>query len=348
MKIKSKLIAGGLMTVVACALVGSITGTFAWYQYSTSATASLHGVTVGASRGLEFRFKTGQDTYTEWASGNLNWATIKTYVAANKNNADSVELLPVSNGDNNGEQALNAKWYGNPNETSSLPEITDGNGYLQFEVYARLKEKTGSGNSDYVLPDAKLFVTDIQGVIRKETSANVYQENTELEKALRMHVSFAGYEASGNETAIEDTNFVVNPVHANGAASETVTLSASLSKPSYDWDGSPAASPVVYKLPTRGAGNEDTIGTLTTLTHASVMPNATYTSGKYGTIKADTAGTGLGLKITITLWLEGFTKLDYDSDSTTTNDTSEWWNFNANLDQDVFAGLEFTAVKDAA
>ena len=52
MKIKNKLIAGGLMSVVACALVGSITGTFAWYQYSMNSTISMRGVSIAKSNNL--------------------------------------------------------------------------------------------------------------------------------------------------------------------------------------------------------------------------------------------------------------------------------------------------------
>ena len=53
MKLKSKLISSGLITAVTCALVGSITGTFAWYGYSTRATATLTGTSIYKAANLQ-------------------------------------------------------------------------------------------------------------------------------------------------------------------------------------------------------------------------------------------------------------------------------------------------------
>lgn len=53
MKLKSKLISSGLVTAVTCALVGSITGTFAWYGYSTRATAVVGGKVTSKAANLQ-------------------------------------------------------------------------------------------------------------------------------------------------------------------------------------------------------------------------------------------------------------------------------------------------------
>ena len=53
MKLNTKIITTGLMTMITCALVGSITGTFAWYAYSTRATAELTGTTFGKAANLQ-------------------------------------------------------------------------------------------------------------------------------------------------------------------------------------------------------------------------------------------------------------------------------------------------------
>ena len=65
MKLKTKFTVGGLMTALTCALVGSITGTFAWYGYSTRATATLPGTMVAAAANLEIGIVDADPTITE-------------------------------------------------------------------------------------------------------------------------------------------------------------------------------------------------------------------------------------------------------------------------------------------
>ena len=75
MKIKSKLIAGGLMSIVSCALVGSITGTFAWVQYSNNATASMHGVSVNTTQNIQLKLekKRTDSTAADYDSNDYDW-----------------------------------------------------------------------------------------------------------------------------------------------------------------------------------------------------------------------------------------------------------------------------------
>ena len=343
MKIKNKLIAGGLMSVVACALVGSITGTFAWYQYSTKGTVSMHGISVGTSQNLQYRFQTGENAYTQWAEGNLDWATIKDHVASAQLDSDNLfKLAPVSNGqigsgDTLGLAQLNSTWYGNPAGGEQLPETTTG--FLQFTFYTRLVEKDGAvgtnDTEDAVAVAGKLFVTHIAGLIQKEESEQNPVRNAVLEKALRMHVNFG-----------DAKYFVVNPADATGTS---VTLSATLDyQRQYDWESS-AATAKTYTLPVNGSA-----GTLVSKDHSYVLGvDDTANSGKlkndnniYGTLPADANG----LKVTVTLWLEGFTALTGQDDPTTslTTDTrtSNWWDFEANIDQNVYAGFELSAIKD--
>lgn len=53
MKLNGKLIIAGLTSALICGLVGSITGTFAWYGYSTRATATIAGTAINAGANLE-------------------------------------------------------------------------------------------------------------------------------------------------------------------------------------------------------------------------------------------------------------------------------------------------------
>ena len=57
---KKKMIVTSLSVAMAAALVGSISGTVAWYQYSTRASASMVSVAAGTSRDLQVS-RTGAD-----------------------------------------------------------------------------------------------------------------------------------------------------------------------------------------------------------------------------------------------------------------------------------------------
>jgi len=62
MKIKNKFLMGALLTVSSLGVVGSITGTYAWFSYNTKSPISYHGVTTGDTENLQI--KTATDT--EW------------------------------------------------------------------------------------------------------------------------------------------------------------------------------------------------------------------------------------------------------------------------------------------
>ena len=297
MKIKSKLIAGGLMTTVACALVGSITGTFAWIQYSNSATASVHGVSINVKNNIEWNFDPVNHP-TDWHITNMTWNDIKAGIDATKldDQTGEFKLLPVSNGANNGSQALvvnnNAEtWYGNPDGTSdTLPAATSG--YLQFSFYVRIAETDDGQNYEY--PAGKLYVTDIAG----------NTEDDKMDFALRMHVHLG-------ETDSADSFFLVNPTTS---ATEDVLLSADYKKVTqYDWmteaQVNAAAETITYKLPDRTTSTD--AGHLITLPHSTVLhtvSNGVVTNaGKNADIPASTNQNQTnGCKVTVTLWLEGF------------------------------------------
>ena len=332
MKIKNKLIAGGLMSVVACALVGSITGTFAWYQYSNSATASMHGVSIGASQNIQMKM---DDANAEWINGNLDWDDIYPYLSQTQSaqldaTTHDFKLAPVSNGSNNGNSALTKvnnveTWYGNPDGSQDkLPVVTTG--YLQFSFYVRIAETDGSPNDQtqglkYTYPAGTLYVTDIAGV------ASV------MDFALRMHVNMG-----------DSSYFVVNPTDEDA---DTVNLSADLVQSrKYDWENSATDTTITYSLPIGSAA----AGDLVSLAHSAVKPTKNATTGKLENGKSVAIPANTGVKLTVTLWIEGFANSEEDNDQTATVDeskTSQWWDIEATVGDQIKAGFELTAVKNA-
>ena len=342
MKIKmNKLLAGGLMTVVACALAGSITGTFAWYQVSNRSTVSMHGASVGSSQNLQFAWASdAPDTGTgAWSSDNLTWADIKAHATrkgatiGSGENAVNDALYPASNGANAGSAALNATWYKNPTGGTTLPEVEkEGEGasahyvdgyFVQFTFYARYQE-VSSATPNY--PAATIYVDEIASKVVDRTAQNA--KNATF--ALRMHVQMGA-----------STYFVVNPYDT---ATSTVTLSSTYTEipGQYDWSGddndNPAGTAVTVGLP-----DATTPGSLVALAHADVIQEFNSDGSLKSSdqvSKSVTTSTSAGVPITVTFWLEGFAQSDInDADS-------DWWDAATTVGDVLDFGFELRAVKN--
>ena len=321
MKIKNKLIAGGLMSVVACALVGSITGTFAWYQYSNQSTVSMKGASIGSSQNLQLAWASNaQDTGTgAWTTANLTWADIKAHATMKGSGDNNEDLLPSSQGGNNGEQALSGNWYGNPTGGTTLPNVTSATSgyYVQFTFYARYQEIKGS-QPNY--PSATIYVDQISNKTIAENAADVTF-------ALRMHVKMG-----------DSTYFLVNPYDTG---SKSVTLSSTYSEVAsqYDWT-TPAGTPVTVGLP-----SADSPGTLTTLKHEDVVSTFNADGSVNSAKKSVATSTASGVPITVTFWLEGFAQ-QQEGDSAA-QVASDWWDAATTVGTDLQFGFQLRGVKDA-
>ena len=328
MKIKNKIIVGGLMSVVSCALVGSITGTFAWYQVSNKATVSMHGKSVGIAKNLELKLASWQN----WQTKNLTWADIAKEIDSSNTTGTALDLKPLSNGANtDGKSNLNTRtngqntetaWWGNPEGGKDLPEASDG--FIQFKFKARYVESDGTTTS---YPAASLYITDIA----KAALANA---SPDITNALRVHIDFG------------DTQCLFNPFDADG---DEVTLSATIAADNdsskYDWTDGQA---VTYQLPQDRGSNgaySNAAGEQTVLSHDEVKQNLKDDGSVDSTDQVKVLGTipssdnGDGLEITVTAWLEGFAN---QSDAVQSN----WWNLEATVGTDMQFGFQLAAFKD--
>lgn len=344
MKIKSKLIAGGLMSIVSCALVGSITGTFAWVQYSNNATASMHGVSVNTTQNIQLKLEKKRTDSTaadydsndyDWFSGNLVWndstkplQSIKSLFAASELSGDNYLLTPVSNGVSDGTKALNANWYGNPNgQSNQLPSVASG--YMQFSFNVRLAETIGSTTS---YPAGKLYVTDIASKIWTGNDIN----NNKISFALRMHINLG-----------DQKYFVVSPSNQDG---ESTTLSARYIKETkYDFEETAKLSYVDYQLPQaqysqieeeadQNSGNptgihagdfKENAGSLVSLPFSDIFPTQVANTAELNSPYSVNIPANSSVKVTVTVWLEGFAQ--YQKAEATYYSADEAIAFNAAL-----------------
>ena len=304
----NKLLAGGLMTVVACALAGSITGTFAWYQYALNSTVSMHGVSVSTSKNLYLK----GEYSTDFATDDLQWADLAGL------NADKVALRPTSNGKNNGSSALNEStanksgWYANPDGVAADMaglELTSSDGYI-FQTTIQAKYEVRENNQVDISKQATLYVSDI--------ASKLVAENAKIGPALRMHINL------GNQKYI-----LVNPADSTGG---TTNLTATYTRTTqYEWDTNGDATTntnIDYQFM-----DGQNVATQVCLGH-SVAENPT----NYGI----TVTSGTAVNVVVTLWIEGFAEIDNSDD----NLENVWWNESETRLNEFWTGFELT-VKEA-
>lgn len=113
MKIKKKsIIIPAFTLLVGASLAGSISGTIAWYQFSTRANAAYIGVSGGQSGNLHIRFAGQSDD--EWVS-RITWKDVETYLASTTEKYGE-KLAPVTLGSITKDAAIadDADFYSNP------------------------------------------------------------------------------------------------------------------------------------------------------------------------------------------------------------------------------------------
>lgn len=173
---KNRLIVPALTLLAGLTLAGSISGTIAWYQYSTRANGAYLGMSGGTTGNLQLRLDGG-----EWLT-RLTKNDIASYLAAN-NLGQKVQ--PITSGDMDKDDALPADFYRNPiagKGEYSKWQKADGSNYVSLPLELRFVERNGSGENnvakDVYLSDLYIAAEDANGTAKKD-----------LSDAIRFHVA---------------------------------------------------------------------------------------------------------------------------------------------------------------
>ena len=173
---KNRLIVPALTLLAGLTLAGSISGTIAWYQYSTRANGAYLGMSGGTTGNLQLRLNGG-----EWLT-RLTKNDIASYLAAN-NLGQKVQ--PITSGDMDKDDALPADFYRNPiagKGEYSKWEKADESNYVSLPLELRFVERNGSGENnvakDVYLSDLYIAADDANGTVKKD-----------LSDAIRFHVA---------------------------------------------------------------------------------------------------------------------------------------------------------------
>lgn len=293
---KAKMMVSTLAIIAGAATVGSISGTVAWFQYNTRVTAAYVGTTASTTGALQI--KVGDGEYAP----DLKSSDISTYLTSVSNNTT---VKPMTFG------ALTA--------TSELPDAGYGAPVYQYFAYDTWQ---AAAATDYIVLPLTVKYTTVEKTPAALSGKSVWlndlriQQHTGAEKdvssAIRVHVSTASSNHLFSATAA---------TVASGAQLDLNNDSKNDIEPTdrahYDFDGD--GTPGTY-------GDNGSI--------VSVAPTSVYPTDNNGTL---TGGSALGttdsngeLKITVTIWLEGWAKL---------NDKVIWDVAYQNLQFDV--GMQF-------
>ena len=174
---KNRIIVPALSILVGITLAGSVSGTIAWYQYSTRANAAYLGMSGGTTGNLQLRLDGG-----EWLA-RLTRRDVDNYLSSH-NLATNVQ--PITSGNMNKGDAVPADLYKNPiagRGEYSKWEKADQSNYISIPLELRYVQSDGVEENniakDVYLSDLFINTTDNNNANNKK----------DLSDAIRFHVA---------------------------------------------------------------------------------------------------------------------------------------------------------------
>ncbi len=190
---KTKFVVAALITCSTAALVGSVSSTIAWYQYSTRVTAIYLGASAGTRGNLKIRIK-----------GTDNWITDLTYkdvanYLAEQNKGQLVQ--PITSGSMNADDAIKTNdnggmvFYQNPD--GGVPAERVGYDNLSWKLaddsmYVSIPLELAfdiDNNDGHAFLEKDVYISDL--LIQGDWKNDVDPENKkeDLSSAVRVHIS---------------------------------------------------------------------------------------------------------------------------------------------------------------
>lgn len=198
---KTKLALTGLISAMSLAFIGSIGGTFAWYQYSTLATAAYSGTSAKCTENLQVAVG---DSNNLTFHSDLKIKDIADYLKSQRadSDADTVNYLkPVSAG-NQAKDAALATLKSNPvyqEAKFDQWENAVNTDYVTFPLTFRVVDVDGKKDGVTLLnQDTKLALSDIT-IEGKNTEGNNTEDKVDISDSIRVQFSSTGEKAEGSE-----------------------------------------------------------------------------------------------------------------------------------------------------
>lgn len=185
---KAKLLVGTLAVVATAATVGSISGTVAWFQYSTRSTVAYKGAAAHCSESLQIRINAGNESTYPWKQ-DLTSTEIGTYLGTIRSTPANT-LHPVTSGAlEQGKVATDL--YKNP--IYQYPDMSDWGtatataDYVVIPLQLRVLDLNGAAPASATYLAKKIYVTDVTIAADVANGSGMY----DFSSAVRVGVSAA-------------------------------------------------------------------------------------------------------------------------------------------------------------
>ena len=317
----NKIIIPAAMLAVGVALVGSISSTLAWYQYSTKAQAAYIGTSVGQSENLEIQRKD-----EHWVT-NLTSSEVEKLAGADVKAKNLIPVTPRIAG--NGILAKDAALPDAATFENSIETGVAGYGeqrgdvetnYVQFTLKIHYKQL--DSQASYKAKKLKLADLTIM------ENASAASENGDLYKAIRVHFSAGESNRLYANNGVSTDETITTVTHGNLDTDNNGDFDKTLG---YEWEQQSQQS-VIYGI----ADSQQ------------VAYNSSYADNlnwEIGTLPADDVN---GLAVTVTIWLEGWQKLagfpNGNADNSGEQPKSAMWDPLKYVNKKFNVGMRFQAV----
>lgn len=183
---KVKLLVGTMAIAAVAATVGSISGTVAWFQYSTRSTVAYKGAAAHCTENLQIRINAGTESQYPWTQ-DLTSTAIGTYLTATRSTAANT-LRPVTSGEL-AQGAVASTLYKNPiyqyPDMANWGEATATEDYVVIPLQLRVLDLNGNTTANYLAK--KIYVTDVTIAADSANTSPHY----DFSSAIRVGVSAA-------------------------------------------------------------------------------------------------------------------------------------------------------------
>ena len=349
MKMPRKVVISSLTLLSAITLAGSISGTFAWYQYSTRAIVAYEGTSAHCSKLLQLSVDDGQTWGSDIKDSQLpsvSFAPVTTG-AQEKDAPLSLKHRTMPVYDDNGNPTgatkdISSFFYAQPDRGQGLYDnwlLASDTSYAQFDILIKVKDIDGNDTETNLAND--VYLTDL-------TILDADQNNSlDLANAVRVHIS-SEYTDNG---AVERNNFLFATESEETEVGGFLDIDedGEYDVVGYEWDrhtclyGAGDFIPATYD----SEGNkltDDSYENAPSQYSYKVEDNSIIAKEVNNTIVGGTpigktsATGGEYLKVTITIWLEGWSSLLRQPAGT--QDPSIW-DADSYVEQKINVGLTF-------
>ena len=279
---KKKIIVSTLALAMGAALAGSISGSVAWYQYSTRAAAQIQGTAVGTVGKLQVRGNKSGDAAGSWT----NKAVLGT---------EQYKPMSIYKDGNDVVHYVNAPVY----QTALLPEFGSGEDpyYVEYELEFKFEE------NDAMVADKKVYLSYFD--IEKKSNATA-----DVSAAVRVQIS--GEHTFLLSDVVEDDTSTTEVNELRTATKGNLDLNGNETLDTMEWDTLDAGSEkIVYKNAASGGEYYDVNAHADALIDKDAADADPYhiDSGNTAKVLTTTKASGPSEKVTVRIWLEGWALL---------------------------------------